>query len=307
MLRERLDRDGFVVVEDALDPLEVEHLNAAVERVRRAEARDGEALHRLAFLGLDDAFLDLVDHPAALPLVRDVLGWNIYVYHCHLDVHPPLAADAEPEWRWHQDGGRQNVELESPRPRLSLKVAWFLTDVPTPEHGALRVVPGSHLRDTLARGLEPEGAVPLLVRAGTAVVVDRRLWHARGDNRSDTTRRVLFYAYTHRWIRPRDDVRAVFFAFDAEDALRMRRDWRSAGVTLPIDVVEAPYRDLGDPLREYLRELTAEPGTIAAVVMPEIVVHGWARLLHNQRALYVKRLLLFEPHVVLASVPYQLP
>jgi hypothetical protein len=104
-----------------------------------------------------------------------------------------------------------------------------------------------------------------------------------------------------------DDVGAVFFAFDAEEAARMRRDWRSAGVTLPLEVVEAPYRDLGDPLREYLRRITAEPGTIAAVVMPEIVVHGWARLLHNQRALYVKRLLLFEPHVVLASVPYQLP
>ena len=104
-----------------------------------------------------------------------------------------------------------------------------------------------------------------------------------------------------------EDVGAVFFAFDAEEAARMRRDWRSAGVTLPLEVVEAPYRDIGDPLREYLRGITAEPGTIAAVVMPEIVVHGWARLLHNQRALYVKRLLLFEPHVVLASVPYQLP
>jgi hypothetical protein len=33
---------------------------------------------------------------------------------------------------------------------------------------------------------------------------------------------------------------------------------------------------------------------------------GWARLLHNQRALYIKRLLLFEPHVILSSVPYQL-
>jgi len=31
-----------------------------------------------------------------------------------------------------------------------------------------------------------------------------------------------------------------------------------------------------------------------------------ARLLHNQRALYVKRLLLFEPRVILASVPYRL-
>jgi hypothetical protein len=30
------------------------------------------------------------------------------------------------------------------------------------------------------------------------------------------------------------------------------------------------------------------------------------RLLHNQRALYVKRRLLFEPRVILTSVPYRL-
>ena len=42
------------------------------------------------------------------------------------------------------------------------------------------------------------------------------------------------------------------------------------------------------------------------VLMPELVVTRLAALLHNQRALYVKRLLLFEPHVILASVPYQL-
>jgi hypothetical protein len=40
--------------------------------------------------------------------------------------------------------------------------------------------------------------------------------------------------------------------------------------------------------------------------MPELVVHGPDRLLHNHRALYLKRLLLFEPRVILASVPYQL-
>ena len=42
------------------------------------------------------------------------------------------------------------------------------------------------------------------------------------------------------------------------------------------------------------------------VLMPELVTRGWRRLLHNQKALYVKRLLLFEPGVVLAAVPYQL-
>jgi amino acid transporter len=103
-----------------------------------------------------------------------------------------------------------------------------------------------------------------------------------------------------------EDTRAVSFAFDAEEASRVERDYVAAGITTPLDLSEAPYRDVGTPLLAYLRSLTAEPGTVVNVVMPEIVVRGWARLLHNQRALYLKRLLLFEPHVILSSVPYQL-
>ena len=73
-----------------------------------------------------------------------------------------------------------------------------------------------------------------------------------------------------------------------------------------LDVEEAEFRDLGDPLLRYLRQLTADPDTVALVVMPELVFSGPQRLLHSQRALYIKRLLLFEPRVILTSVPYQL-
>ena len=91
-----------------------------------------------------------------------------------------------------------------------------------------------------------------------------------------------------------------------------RRPRRSAGSgtgrgsTIPLDLSAAPYRDIGTPLRAYLRELTADPETVVNVVMPEMIVRGWARVLHNQRALYIKRVLLFERHVILSSVPYQL-
>ncbi|HZT94787.1 MAG TPA: phytanoyl-CoA dioxygenase family protein [Gaiellaceae bacterium] len=204
-MREEFERNGFVIVPRVLGPTALRRLEAAVDRVWAAEAGSVGPFHRLAFAGLDDAFLELVDHPRCLPLVWEILGSNIYVYHCHLDVHPPEPR-AEPSWRWHQDGGRQNVELESPRPRLSIKVAYFLTDVPSAEHGALTVVPGSHGCDTLPRGREPAGAVPVLVEAGSAVIFDRRLWHARGDNVSERTRKALFYGYTHRWIRPRDEL-----------------------------------------------------------------------------------------------------
>jgi ectoine hydroxylase-related dioxygenase (phytanoyl-CoA dioxygenase family) len=202
------DRDGFSIVERALAPDELAALTEAVDRTW-AELGGG-TVHELAFLPRDPIFLELLDHPATLPIVTELLGWNIYLYHCHLDIHPPVAS-AEPQWRWHQDGGRQNLELESPRPRLSVKVAYFLTDVAGPENGCLWVIPGSHRRETLARpdngSVLPPGAEPLLVPAGTAVVFDRRLWHARGDNVSNVTRKALFYAYTYRWIRPRDELR----------------------------------------------------------------------------------------------------
>jgi amino acid transporter len=102
------------------------------------------------------------------------------------------------------------------------------------------------------------------------------------------------------------DVRAVHFAFSAQDAARIRDDWVHHGPRIPLDVDEAPYRDIGRPLLGYLRELTAGGETEVLVLMPELVVRGWRRLLHNQRALYVKRQLLFEPNVILAAVPYQL-
>jgi amino acid transporter len=102
------------------------------------------------------------------------------------------------------------------------------------------------------------------------------------------------------------DTSAVSFAAHGADARRIGETWSRHGSPIPLEVREAPYRDLGEPLLEYLRSLTAEPGRAVLVVMPELVLRGWRRLLHNQRALYIKRLLLFEPHVMLASVPYQL-
>jgi len=215
------DRDGFAIVEHALMLDELHALTTAVDRTW-AELGGG-TVHELAFLPHDPIFLELVDHPATLPIVAGLLGWNIYLYHCHLDVHPPVPG-AEPQWRWHQDGGRQNLELESPRPRLSVKAAYFLTDVTTADNGCLWVIPGSHRRDKLARPADgsvlPPGAQPLLLPAGTAVVFDRRLWHARGDNVSEVTRKALFYAYTYRWIRPRDELRLASELLEAATPTR---------------------------------------------------------------------------------------
>lgn len=102
------------------------------------------------------------------------------------------------------------------------------------------------------------------------------------------------------------DTRAVHFALDPDEAEEIRAEWADAGPGIPLEVDDAPHRDLAQPLLAYLREHTDDGATEVILVMPELIVDGWRRLLHNQRALYIKRLLLFETRVILVSVPYQL-
>jgi ectoine hydroxylase-related dioxygenase (phytanoyl-CoA dioxygenase family) len=181
-------------------------------------------MHSFGFVLRDPAYLELLDLPTTFRVVWGILGWNIHLYHCHIDRHGPVDVAPPPRWRWHQDGGRQNVEIESePRPRLSVKVAYWLSDVSEPGRGNLMVVPGSQVRNRLqqagdprpdgAGGSEsPAGARPILAEPGDAVVFDRRLWHARSDNTSRLIRRALFIGYTYRWIKPRDDLRVDWAA-----------------------------------------------------------------------------------------------
>jgi ectoine hydroxylase len=205
------ERDGYVVIPGALSPEEVERVTAALDRVYREEkGSSGGALHLLAFCGRDETFLELVDHPSTLPLVIDLMGTNVFMYHCHCDVHPPEPESKQP-WMWHQDGGVMNRDLESvPRPRISIKFAYFLTDVSEPGRGNFAVLPGSHVMNKIDRPADDDndipGATPVLAKPGDAVLFDRRLWHMRSPNRSQVTRKAVFFAYTYRWVRQRDEL-----------------------------------------------------------------------------------------------------
>jgi hypothetical protein len=76
---------------------------------------------------------------------------------------------------------------------------------------------------------------------------------------------------------------------------------------LPLEIVEAPFRDLTRPMLAEVRRYTERRDTLVIVVVPELVVNKRRHvLLHNQNALFVKRLFLFEPRVVLSSVPFVL-
>ena len=259
--KQEFEDNGFFIVEDALPEDKVEKLTAAFDRVG-AEHLGKEKLpsdarfNILDFVGRDEIFIELLDWYKTFPKVWGILGWNIKLYHSHLIALPPLSVEErEKKGRlgWHQDSGRLNIELEgNPRARVSLKVAYFLTDTSIPGRGNFSVIPGSQKLNSLQMPdddrSDPENAKPVYAKPGTAVFFDRRLWHAVGRNTSDITRKVLFYGYSYRWLQPRDDMTVEHY-MDKSDPIRQQILGKSTG--------GMGYTSPGDkdvPLRAWIQE-----------------------------------------------------
>ncbi len=123
------------------------------------------------------------------------------------------------------------------------------------------------------------------------------------SNASYATARAVAYARSLHAVK----VEALFLVTDNADIEPVASAWVERGFEVPLVMVEAPFRELGVPLLEEIRTHTSRGDTIVTVVLPEIVPRRWWQsLLHGQTALYFKRLLLFEPHVVVTSVPLHL-
>jgi len=104
------------------------------------------------------------------------------------------------------------------------------------------------------------------------------------------------------------DLRAVIFNVEPEETARVLADWEGAGIDLPIDAVDSPFREVTGPTAKYARRLLRQyPDSVVSIILPEFVVRRWwHQFLHNQTPLGIKAALLFEPGVVVTSVPFHL-
>ena len=104
------------------------------------------------------------------------------------------------------------------------------------------------------------------------------------------------------------DLRAVSFGLDPDATNALAEAWLAERIPVPLEIQESPFRDIGRSLADYVAQFDPDGrDRVVTVVIPEFVVHRLRhQFLHGQTALLVKRHLLFQRGVVVASVPYQL-
>ena len=97
---------------------------------------------------------------------------------------------------------------------------------------------------------------------------------------------------------------AVSVVTDTEEQDRLTKAWTEFGMPIELHTIASPYRELTQPVLEYLDELDAEsPDDVITVVIPEFVTQWKTQWLHNQSAFALKARLLYRPNTVVTSVP----
>ena len=101
---------------------------------------------------------------------------------------------------------------------------------------------------------------------------------------------------------------ALTVAVDPDETEQLVKIWEESGIPVPLKVVASPFREVTNPILDYVKNIRIEsPRDVVTVYIPEYVVgHWWEQILHNQSALRLKGRLLFTPGVMVTSVPYLL-
>lgn len=118
------------------------------------------------------------------------------------------------------------------------------------------------------------------------------------------TMRAIAYA---RATRP-TVLEAITVDVDDDETRKLQAEWERREIPVTLKILASPYREITKPIIDYVRRLRSDnPNNLVTVFIPEYTVgHWWEHLLHNQSALRLKSRLLYEPGVMVTSVPWQL-
>jgi ectoine hydroxylase-related dioxygenase (phytanoyl-CoA dioxygenase family) len=202
-LRAEYDRDGYVVVEKAIDDGLVDEARAHVTWLmeRNPDVRPEHLGHTL--MSDDPFWVRLIGDDRLLDIAAQFIGPNIALFASHYIAKPPHDGQAV---LWHQDGSFWPLEP------MEVVTLWLAVDDSTPENGCMRVIPGTHSmdlkelrartdvtsvlgKDTDEKYFDESTAADVVLKAGGVSVHHPNIVHGSMANTSDRWRRGLTIRY----------------------------------------------------------------------------------------------------------------
>jgi len=202
--RHHLDNDGYLVLEDFVQPDDLAALRDRIHRLfdelgERAghEFKQEPQTDRLAnLIDYDEVFQRAVGLPKLLSAVAQVLGPEFKLSSLN-------ARSARPHSDWTQPLHCDTGALPDARGNSVCNIIWMLDDF-TADNGATRFVPGTHRSHRLPQEALADASAPhpderlLIGRRGTVVVMNAHLWHGGTANRTDGPRLAMHSFYCRR-------------------------------------------------------------------------------------------------------------
>ena len=205
---ELIRSDGYVVMEDALTPEQVEAIRRAYDAQIAMENAPPEQrrIEIKRILEKDEEFANLMDLPTVFPIVRQLIGADI-----------ELASGGELDHKlgpssahigWHNDF-QWMTNVPYPRQNFWVRCTYFIDNV-TEEMGPFTLLPGSHLSDRSCpqnwksvngQPIYVEGQLGIVGKAGSCLVNNTEIWHTNTPNMTTSARRLVMILYKHAWMK----------------------------------------------------------------------------------------------------------
>lgn len=204
---ERIERDGYTIVENAITAAEADALRADLERLERErsiqpagnsfEGSNTVRVYNLLVHG--ELYQRIPLHPAVLPLIERTLDPGCLVSSLSgISILPGEVAQPI-----HADD--QLIPIPKPHVPLVVNSMWAITDF-TAENGATRIIPGSHKRDASPiYGKDYPEAIPAVMSKGSVMVYHGAMWHGGGANNSQDRRVGIAMNYCAGYIRQQEN------------------------------------------------------------------------------------------------------
>ena len=207
---ELLQRDGYVLMENALTPAQVATLSTAYdEQLAQHPPKSGALRVEVPrILERDERFETLMDNAPVFRVAQGALGYDIELASGgeldHKFAHTPAYIGWHSDFQW-----MKSAPL--PRQNFWIRATYFIGDV-NADGGPFTLLPGSHNRaepcPETAHGQAPqpmEGQIGITGAAGSCLINNTEIWHTNSANVSDNDRRLIMIMYKHAWMKQWQD------------------------------------------------------------------------------------------------------